>query len=184
MSKLIDLVGDPSSELPVEARPVLAAIADSLQAIHARILGLDREIAARAKADPVVRRSMTIPGVVPVVATAMVALAPDASTFRRGRDFAAWLGLTPRQHSSGGKERLGRTTKMGERSLRRLLILGASSAAKAAGRDGSRASPWLVGMLARKPRMLVTVALANKMARIVWALMAHGGTYRAPAAAV
>ena len=84
----------------------------------------------------------------------------------------------------GGKERLGRTTKMGEHSLRRLLILGASAAAKTAGRDGSRASPWLVGMLARRPRMLVTVALANKTARIVWALMAHGGTYRAPAAAV
>ena len=83
-----------------------------------------------------------------------------------------------------GMERLGRTSKMGERSLRRLLILGASSAAKSPGREGSRASPWLVGMLARKPRMLVTVALANKMARIVWALMAHGGTYKAPAAAV
>jgi len=184
VSKLIDLVGDPSSELPAEARPVLALIADSLKAIQARIAVLDREIAARAKADPVVRRLMTVPGVGPVVATALVALAPDARTFRRGRDFAAWLGLTPRQHSSGGKERLGRTTKMGERSLRRLLILGASSAAKNAGRDGSRASPWLVGMLARKPRMLVTVALANKMARIVWALMAHGGTYRAPVAAV
>ena len=184
VSKLIDLVADPSSELPAEARPVLAVIADSLQAIQARIAVLDREIAARTKANPLVRRLMTIPGVGPVVATAVVALAPDASTFRRGRDFAAWLGLTPRQHSSGGKERLGRTTKMGERSLRRLLILGASSAAKAAARDGSRASPWLVGMLARKPRMLVTVALANKMARIVWALMAHGGTYRAPAAAV
>jgi transposase len=184
VTKLIELVADPASELPPEARPVLAVIADSLQATQARISVLDREIAARAKADPVAKRLMTIPGVGPVVATALVALAPDASTFRRGRDFAAWLGLTPRQHSSGGKERLGRTTKMGERSLRRLLILGASSAAKAAGRDGSRASPWLVGMLARKPRMLVTVALANKMARIVWALMAHGGTYRAPAAAV
>jgi transposase len=180
VSKLVDLVCDPSSDLPAEARPVLAVIADSLQALQV----LDREIAARAKADPTAKRLMTIPGVGPVVATALVALAPEASTFRRGRDFAAWLGLTPRQHSSGGKERLGRTTKMGERSLRRLLILGASSAARNAGRDGSRASPWLVGMLARKPRMLVTVALANKMARIVWALMAHGGTYKAPAAAV
>ena len=184
VGKLVDLVADPASELPGEARPVLAVIADSLQAIQARILVLDREIAARAKANPVVKRLMTIPGVGPIVATALVALAPAASTFRRGRDFAAWLGLTPKQHSSGGKERLGRTSKMGERSLRRLLILGASSAAKTAGRDGSRASPWLVGMLARKPRMLVTVALANKMARIVWALMAHGGTYRAPVAAV
>lgn len=183
VGKLVDLVADPASELPAEARPVLAVIADSLQAIQTRITVLDREIAARAKADPVAKRLMTIPGVGPVVATALVALAPAASTFRRGRDFAAWLGLTPRQHSSGGKERLGRTSKMGERSLRRLLILGASSAAKTAARDGSRASPWLAGMLARKPRMLVTVALANKMARIVWALMAHGGSYRAPAAA-
>jgi transposase len=182
--KLVDLVADPSSELPAEARPVLSVLVDSLQAVQSNIASLDREIAARAKADPVAKRLMSIPGVGPVIATAMVALAPDASTFRRGRDFAAWLGLTPRQHSSGGKERLGRTTKMGERSLRRLLIIGASSAVKAAVRDGSRASPWLVGMLARKPRMLVTVALANKMARIVWALMAHGGSYRAPATAV
>ncbi|RWQ29988.1 MAG: IS110 family transposase [Mesorhizobium sp.] len=184
VSKLIDLVADPSSELPAEARPVLAVIADSLQAIQARILLLDREIAIRAKADSVAKRLMTIPGIGPVVATALVALAPAASTFRRGRDFAAWLGLTPRQHSSGGTERLGRTTKMGERSLRKLLILGASSATKVAARDGCKASPWLASMLARKPRMLVTVALANKMARIVWALMAHGGTYRAPATAV
>jgi transposase len=182
VAKLIDLVADPSSELPAEARPVLAVIAESLQLLQAKIAILDREIAARAKASPVARRLMTIPGVGPVVATAMVALAPPPSTFRRGRDFAAWLGLTPKQHSSGGKERLGRTSKMGERSLRRLLILGASSAAKTAARDSSKASPWLAGMLARKPRLLVTVALANKMARIVWALMAHGGSYRATAA--
>lgn len=183
VDKLIELVADPSSDLPAEARPVLAVIAESLQSVQTKIALLDREIATRAKADPVAKRLMTIPGVGPVVATALVALAPPASTFRRGRDFAAWLGLTPRQHSSGGKERLGRTSKMGERSLRRLLILGASSAAKAAARDGSKASPWLTGMLTRKPRMLVTVALANKMARIVWALMAHGGSYKAPAAA-
>ena len=183
VAKLIDLVADPTSELPPEARPVLAVIAESLQSVQAKVAVLDREIAARAKANAVAKRLMTIPGVGPVVATALVALAPPASTFRRGRDFAAWLGLTPKQHSSGGKERLGRTSKMGERSLRRLLILGASSAAKTAARDGSRASPWLAGMLARKPRMLVTVALANKMARIVWALMAHGGSYRVPAAA-
>ena len=163
---------------------MLTVIAEALQSVQAKIAVLDREIAARAKANQIAKRLMTIPGVGPIVATALVALAPPASTFRRGRDFAAWLGLTPKQHSSGGKERLGRTSKMGERSLRRLLILGASSAAKVAARDSSRASPWLAGMLARKPRMLVTVALANKMARIVWALMAHGGSYKAPAAAV
>ncbi|TCM04779.1 IS110 family transposase [Sphingomonas sp. PP-CC-3G-468] len=184
VAKLVDIVGDPASEIPTEARPVLTVIAESLQAMQAQIAVLDREIASRAKADPVAKRLMTIPGVGPVIATALVALAPAASTFRRGRDFAAWLGLVPRQHSSGGKERLGRTTKMGERSLRRLLILGASSATKVAARDPDKAGAWLAGMLARKPRMLVTVALANKMARTVWALMAHGGSYRAPAAAV
>lgn len=183
VSKLVAIVADPASALPAEARPVLLVITESLQALQDRIAVLDREIAARAKADDVARRLMTVPGVGPVVATALVALAPAASTFRRGRDFAAWLGLVPRQHSSGGKERLGRTTKMGERSLRRLLILGASSATKVAARNPDKASPWLAGMLARKPRMLVTVALANKMARIVWALMAHGGSYRAPAMA-
>ena len=184
VSKLTELVSDPASDIPADARPVLAVLADSLQAIQSKIAQLDREIAARAKADPTAKRLMTIPGIGPVAATALVALAPAASTFRRGRDFAAWLGLTPRQHSSGGKERLGRTTRMGEKSLRRLLILGASSATKVAARDPSRASAWLAGMLARKPRMLIAVALANKMARIVWALMAHGGSYRAPATAV
>jgi transposase len=176
VSKLVEVVADLSSDLSPDARSVLAVVAESLQAVHAKISLLDPEITARAKTNPVVKRLMTVPGVGPVVATALVALAPASSTFRRGRDFAARLGLTPRQHSSGGKERLGRTTKMGERSLRRLLILGASSAAKAAARNGSPASPWLAAMLARKPRMLAPVALANKMARIVWALMAHGGS--------
>jgi transposase len=181
---LVRIIEDPSSDIPTDARPVLAVIAESLQMLQAKIGLLDREIAARAKANPTVKRLMTIPGVGPIAATALVALAPAASSFRRGRDFAAWLGLTPRQHSSGGKEKLGRTTKMGERSLRRLLIIGASAAANAAARNPTRANDWLTGMLARKPRMLVTVALANKTARIVWALMAHGGSYRTPAAAV
>jgi transposase len=182
VDKLIELVADPATDLPVEARSVLALAAESLQGIQAQVSVLDRQIAARAKANATARRLMTIPGVGPIAATALVALAPAARTFRRGRDFAAWLGLTPRQHSSGGKERLGRTSKMGERSLRRLLIIGASSALIAATRDPSKANPWLARMLARKPRMLVTVALANKIARTVWALMAHGGIYRAPAA--
>jgi len=183
VGKLIALVEDSSSDLPPDARSILAVMAETFQTIQSKIMLLDREIASRAKADPTARRLMTIPGIGPVAATALVALAPDPSTFRRGRDFAAWLGLTPRQHSSGGKERLGRTTRMGERSLRRLLILGASAVTKVAARDPSRASAWLAGMLARKPRMLVTVALANKIARTVWAMMAHGGSYQAPAAA-
>ena len=184
VGKLVEIVGDPASDIPAQTRPVLVVIAQGLEALQTQIALLDREIANRAKADPVAKRLMTIPGVGPVIATALVALAPAASTFRRGRDFAAWLGLVPRQHSSGGKERLGRTTKMGERSLRRLLIIGASSVTKVAARNPDKAGAWLAGMLARKPRMLITVALANKMARTVWALMAHGGFYRAPAAAV
>ena len=183
VGKLIEVVRDPTSDVPAQARPVLIVIAQGLEALQTQISLLDREIASRAKADPMAKRLMTIPGVGPVIATALVALAPAASTFRRGRDFAAWLGLVPRQHSSGGKERLGRTTKMGERSLRRLLIIGASSVTKVAARNPDKAGAWLAGMLARKPRMLITVALANKMARTVWALMAHGGSYRAPAAA-
>jgi len=162
---------------------VLSVITDNLQMLQAKVAVLDREIASRAKANSTVKRLLTIPGVRPIDATALVALAPAASSVRRWRDFVGWLGLTPRQHSSGGKEKLRRTTKMGEGSLRRLLILGASSAANAASRNPTRANDWLFAMLARKPRMLVTVELANKTARIVWALMAHGGSYRTPAAA-
>ena len=117
----------------------------------------------------------------PVIATALEALAPPVETFDRGRDFAAWMGLTPRQHSTGGKARLGKTSKMGQRDLRRLLIIGASAVVRWAARNGAPAGSWLERMLAKKPRMLVTVALANKMARMAWALMAKGGVYRAPA---
>jgi transposase len=179
---LIALVADPATDLPEEAQSTLQVLTQTLQVLQTRIAVLDVEIARRAKTDALAKRLMTIPGIGPVVATALVALAPAPETFRRGRDFAAWLGLTPLQHSSGGKERLGHTSKMGERTLRRLLIIGASSAAKAAAIKGPSDS-WLGRMLSRKPRMLVVVALANKMARVAWALMAHGGIYRAPASA-
>ena len=121
--------------------------------------------------DEVARRLMTIPGIGPITATAIVALAPPAETFAKGRDFAAWLGLTPLQHSTGGKQKLGAISKMGERTLRRLLIIGSSAVVQHASKRGAPEGSWLAQMLARKPRMLVTVALANKMARIVWALL-------------
>src|SRR5207244_6898104 len=117
---------------------------------------------------------MTIPGIGAVTAAALTALAPPAHTFRRGRDFAAWLGLTPVQRSSGGKERLGKTSKMGERSLRRLLFIGASAVARWAARKGLPAGSWLGRMLARTPPMLVRAALANEMAGTVWAALASG----------
>ena len=173
-SKLIAALEDPASDLPQAARAILAVLVEELRSLDERIAVLDREIARHAKENAVARRLMTIPGIGAVTAAALTALAPPAHTFRRGRDFAAWLGLTPVQRSSGGKERLGKTSKMGERSLRRLLIIGASAVARWAARKGVPAGSWLGRMLARKPPMLVRVALANKMARIVWALLAQG----------
>ncbi|MEY8880531.1 IS110 family transposase [Donghicola sp. XS_ASV15] len=183
-SKLIAVVEDPDSGIPADAIATLKVLIMMLANLDAEIGKLNADIARRAKENNVARRLMTVPGIGPLIATAIAALAPPPETFRKARDFAAWLGLVPRQHSTGGKQRLGATTRMGERSLRRLLIIGANSViikrhVHAAAKPGT----WLDGMLSRKPPMLVRVALANKMARIVWALMAHGGVYQSPAAA-
>ena len=180
--QLVQAVENPDEPLPEIARPVLQILIDTLHRLDEQIALLDREIVQRAKADETAHRLMTIPGIGPVTAVALTALAPPAQTFRRGRDFAAWVGLTPLQHSTGGKQKLGATSKMGERTLRRLLIIGASAVLRWAARHGAPAGSWIARMLACKPPMLVRVALANKMARIVWALMAKGGTYQAPAA--
>jgi transposase len=179
---LIDQIEDPSCQLPESARAIFKVLIATLTSLEANIAVLDAEITRRSKEDPAARRLMTIPGVGPISATAITALAPPAETFRSGRDFAAWLGVTPLQRSTGGKQRLGATSKMGERTIRRLLIIGASAIVRQACRRGAPAGSWLARMLARKPRMLVTVALANKTARIVWALLAKGGAYRAPVA--
>lgn len=184
-SKLIAIVEDPDSGIPADAIVTLKVLVMALTHLEAEIGKLDAEIACRAKENDVARRLMTIPGIGPLIATAIAVLAPPPESFRKARDFAAWLGLVPRQHSTGGKQRLGATTRMGERSLRRLLIIGANSViikrhVHAAAKPGT----WLGGILTRKPPMLVRVALANKMARIVWALMARGGVYKAPAMAV
>src|SRR3974377_1745248 len=112
---------------------------------------------------------MTVPGIGPIPAPAIAALAPPVETFAKGRDFAAWLGLTPLQHSTGGKQRLGATSKMGDRTLRRLLSIGGIAVVGGAARRGAREGSWLASMIARKPAMLVRVALANKMARVMWA---------------
>ena len=183
-ARLISIVEDPNSELPADASATLKVLVAALTHVETEISKLDAEIARRAKENEVARRLMTVPGIGPLIATAIAVLAPPPETFRKARDFAAWLGLTPRQHSTGGKQRLGATTKMGERSLRRLLIIGANSIiikrhVHAAAQPGT----WLGEMLKRKPPMLVRVALANKMARIVWALMARGGVYQSPAVA-
>lgn len=182
VTELIEVVKDPASDLPQAAREVLAVLAEAVKSLDERIKKLDAEIGRRAKVDEVVRRLMNIPGIGPITATALAALAPDPATFKKGRDFAAWVGLTPLQHSTGGKQKIGRTSKMGERTLRRLLIIGACAVVKqASARRGLPKGPWLARMIASKPRMLVVIALANKMARIVWALMATGEVYKAPA---
>ncbi|SDF02925.1 MULTISPECIES: IS110 family transposase [Paracoccus] len=182
-SKLIALVEDPECTLPADAIPVLKVLVSALAQLEEEISKLDAEIARRAKENDVARRLMTVPGIGPLIATAIATLAPPPETFRKARDFAAWLGLTPRQHSTGGKQRLGATTKMGERSLRRLLIIGANSVIiKRHTHRAAQPGTWLGNLLTRKPPMLVRVALANKMARIVWALMARGGVYQSPAA--
>ena len=181
---LAALVEDTTSSVPESARTILTVLIGTFRALQTQITQLDAEIARRAKADPVARRLMTIPGIGSIAATAITALVPAPEGFRAGRDFAAWLGLTPLQKSTGGKQKLGAISKMGERTIRRLLILGASAVVRWASQRGAAEGSWLARMLGRKPRMLVTVALANKMARIVWALMVKGGTYRVPAAAV
>jgi len=180
MRRLIALIEGSGSDLPETARATLQILVDGLRHLDEQIAELDAEIARRAREDETARRLMTIPGIGPLIATALATLAPPPEHFRRARDFAAWLGLTPRQHSTGGKQRLRATTRMGERSLRRLLILGANSVViKRRTNPMAQQGTWLGGLLARKPGMLVRVALANKLARIVWALMARGGVYRA-----
>jgi transposase len=178
--KLVAYLEDPASPLPDEVRSILSLLVQTATGLGEKIGLLDKEIARRAKEDQVARRLMTIPGVGPITATAIAALAPPAASFRKGRDFAAWVGLTPLQKSSGGKQKLGATSKMGERTIPRLLIIGAAAAIHRAVRRGVPPTTWLGRMLARKPRMLVIVALANKMARIAWALLVRGEDYKAP----
>ena len=183
VAALDDLLGGQmASSLPDAARPMFRTMLDLLEVLNGKIGELDKEIARRAREDVMARRLMTIPGVGPITATAIAALAPPPESFAKGRDFAAWLGLAPRQLSTGGKQKLGSITKMGERTLRRLLIIGCSAVVLQASKRGAPAGSWLGQMMARKPRMLVTVALANKTARIIWALLLKQEAYKAPVA--
>jgi transposase len=143
---------------------------------------IEKRIMAQHRSDQESQRLETIPGIGVVGATAIAATVTDPKAFRSGRDFAAWIGLVPRQDSTGGKHKLGPISKQGDRYLRRILVVGAHAVLKRA-RQQPEKYPWLTQLLARKPYRLVAVALANKMARIAWALLAKGGTYRAPALA-
>lgn len=165
--------------VPAQAAEVIVMLAQQALQLHARLRELDLRLDAIKRSDEVARRLATIPGVGPVGATALAASVTDPHQFRSGRQFAAWLGLIPRQNSSGGKERLGRITKMGDRYLRQLLVVGATSLIRRAKHKPDTADPRLVGLLARKPARVASVAMANKMARIAWAIMSRGEVYQA-----
>jgi transposase len=181
IKRIEDILDEPSSDLPdlmrEECRELLEQIAEQTVRINART-GKIKALAAEADT---ARRLQTIPGVGPLTALAIEAFAPPMENFRCGRDFAAWLGLVPRQFSSGGKERLGRISKAGQADIRRLLIIGAMSRLNWMGRKSIAEGSWLARMMERKPRMLVAIALANKMARTIWAMLIKNEDYRVPA---
>ena len=178
-------IADPETRLPARVRELGGLLLEQIAELDRKIAERNKELHAAARQDEEAVRAMTVPGVGPISALAIQALAPPLASFRRGRDFSAWLGLVPRQHTTAGKPRLGKISKMGQRDLRRLLVVGAMSVIRNAVRHGIVHDPWLARMLARNPKKLklVAIALANRTARILWALATRKETYRAPAAA-
>ena len=171
------------SRLPEGVVRAVELLCGQIDGLTDEIKALDREITERARRQEDLKRLMTIPGVGPICAMAVCAFAPPMETFRCGRDFAAWVGLTPRQHSTGGKQRLGRITKMGQRDLRQLLVPGATAVLRQQRTKRTGIDPWIARMLAEKPPKLVAVALANRMARVLWAISVRKEDYRANATA-
>jgi transposase len=171
--------GEAAPDVPMEAAKIVGTLSQQALDIHIRLREIDRDLLVWQRGNDVARRLLTIPGIGPVGATALAASITDAHQFRSGRQFAAWLGLTPLQKSSGGKERLGRISKMGDKYLRKLLILGMTSLVRRAKYNSRTVDPKLADLLARKPVRVATVAMANKTARVVWAVMARGESYRA-----
>ena len=168
------------ADLPELARSAIRRLIGQIEAVTEEVRKAETEIVARWRNDAASRRLLTIPGIGPITASAIAAAVPDPSLFRSGRQFAAWLGLTPRPHSSDGKERLGRISKQGEGMIRRLLVVGATAVIRVAHQDNPGRA-WAKRLLERKPARVVSVALANKTARIAWAVMMRGEVYRAPA---
>lgn len=180
VERLRETIDDREAELSPMVRDLGRIYLDQIALCSDKIVALEKSIRVAAAKEKTMARLQTMPGIGPVCALAIAAFAPPMESFRRGRDFAAWLGLVPRQQSTGGKQILGKTSKMGQRDIRRLLIIGAMTVVRWAGRKSAPVGSWLARMLARKPRMLVAVALANKMARSVWAMLTKQEDYRDP----
>jgi transposase len=178
---LLALISKGEDErIPSAARECLMALAAQLELVKRQILEADRRVLAWHRSSQVSKRLEAIPGVGPLIATALVASIPDPDAFRSGRDMSAWIGLVPKQNSTGGKERLGSISKAGNRYLRRLLVVGALSVIKRAKQLGYTRHPWLVTLMQRRSVKIAAIALANKIARIAWAMMARNERYQAP----
>jgi transposase len=183
VARLIAVVMDENDRrVPDIARQVLKVIVNQIEDTQTRIAGLETQVLAWHKSNPVSQRLATIPGIGPIIATAIAATVADPSIFRSGREFAAWLGLVPRQNSTGGKARLGGISKRGDSYLRRLLVNSAHTVLLCS--KQAKTAPWLMSLLGRKPRLVAAVALANKTARVAWAIMRRQDTYRHAAVAV
>ncbi len=178
--RLARVIEDPDADMPELARDICRMLIEQIAHLTDRINALKARIATMSNEADMPRRLQTMPGVGPITALAVETFAPPMEQFRRGRDFAAWLGLVPRQHSTGGKQRLGKTSKMGQRDIRRLLVTGAMAVIRWASRRGSPKGSWLARMLERKPPTVVAVALANKMARGIWTMLTREEDYRGP----
>ncbi|SFQ14759.1 transposase [Tranquillimonas alkanivorans] len=175
---LTEQLDELREDLPEDACFALDALVEQLDALNRQIAVIDARLAERHKTDAIFRLLATIPGIGPITATAFTATIPDPSAFRLGREFAAWLGLSPRQNSSGGKHRLGGITKKGDRYLRHLLVLGARTVVRYPKARSRVDGPWIEGLLARRRPMVVAVAVANKLARTIWAMLSTGEVFR------
>jgi len=183
VEQLLAVLTDTNDKrVPEVARGCIAALGAQLRMLKAQILEFDRQIMAWHRSNETSRRLDAIPGVGPALATALVASVADAKAFRSGRNFSAWIGLVPKQHSSGGKDKLGSISKQGDRYLRSLFTTGALAVIRYAKIHGTQHRPWLTALLARRPTKVAAIALANKIARMAWAMMARGERYREPVA--
>ena len=179
---LLAVIADPNeARLPALARSCLESLVAALMTVEQEIASTERRILSWHQGSETSRRLATIPGIGPITATALTASVTDPAVFRSGRELAAWIGLVPRQNSTGGKERLGRISKQGDRYLRWLLVAGAMAVIRHGRKTGFATSPWLADLMGRKPTKVVAIALANKMARVVWVLLNTGESYRRPA---